>query len=521
MSSSAPVQREQHDEPPPFRARAYLGSASWIAGAELAARLKGLVLLPLLTRYLGAVDYGAWAQVSLLVTVIPLLLVLGTDSALIRYLPGTDDVQQRRWFSGWVVALVSATLVVCVVMYVGRHALATVLFGSRGEYARLVGISSAVIVAGVLVVTTRLWFRVRSDARWFSFVGLGQAITGTVAVVLMLTLDQGIYELVIYQAAGDVLLAALMAVRIARRDGWMRPDFSPMPRLLRFGLPLIPAAFATWGLNWMDRLFLVQYATLADVGVYSLAYTLGYLAIQLVANPVFTMFPTEAAVQWNLGRPDEVQRLFEHAAGVTLLFCLPLIVGAAVAGPAVVAVLAPPSFSGAADAIPIILAGYLLLMIAAYYETTFGLVFRQWLHAVSVGVALVVNAALNVLLIPRWGYMGAAVATSVAFATQCAFTIIVASRLRLLRTPIAAPLRIVSAALAMGAAMYAVRLAVGATGLLELLAMTAAGAAAYAVACLALRVVSVHTLRQLAAIVRGLMTRRATADDPVPPDPLI
>jgi O-antigen/teichoic acid export membrane protein len=508
MSSSAPPQIEQPDEPPLFRTRDYLGSASWIAGAELIARLKGLVFLPLLTRYLGDVDYGAWAQVSLLVTVIPLLLVLGTDSALIRYLPGTDDLQQRRRFTGWAITLAGATLLVCVVIYIGRRPLATVLFGSTEDYVELVGISSAAIAAAVLIVTTRQWFRLRSDARWFSFVGLGQAVTGSIAVILMLALDQGVYELVIYQAVGDLLLAALMAVRIARHDGWLRPDFSHLPRLLRFGLPLVPAAFATWGLNWMDRLFLVHYATLADVGVYSLAYTLGYLAIQLVANPVFTMFPTEAAIQWNLGRPNEVQRLFERAAGATLLFCLPLIVGSAVAGPAVVAVLAPASFSGAADAIPIILSGYLLLMIAGYYETTFGLVFRQWLHAVSVGVALVVNVVLNFLLIPRWGYMGAAVATSAAFATQCLFTMIVATHMKLLRTPLRGPLRMAGAALVMGVVMLAVRLVVGSTGWLALLAMAAAGAATYLVACLALRVVTIQTLGQVAMIVRGLAPKR-------------
>lgn len=504
VSQSEPAPVQGLGTTPVLRMRAYARSAGWIALAELVARLKGLVILPLLTHYLGSVDYGVWAQVSLLVTFVPLLLVLGTDSALARFLPGMTDEQQRRWFTAWTLGVFGASVVAAGLLFAGRDAVASIVFGDSREYGRFVGIAAAAIVGAMLMVMVRQWFRIRVDARWFSLAGLAQAFTGTIAVVLMLILEQGIYEFVIYQAIGDVLLACLLAWRIARHDGLARPDFTPLPRLLRFGLPLVPAAFATWGLNWMDRLFLVQYADLSAIGVYSLAYTLGYLGIQLVANPLFTMFPTEAAAQWNHGRRDEVQRLFERTAGGTLLLCLPMIAGTAVAGPAIVDLLAPESFTGAAPVIPVVLAGYLLLMLAGYYETTFGFVFRQWLYAASVGIAIVVNVALNFALIPRWSYVGAGIATTVAFAVQCAFTLAVANRVRSLHTPVSGPLRMVGAALLMAVAMLGVRLVVGSSGVVALLAMSSVGVVAYGVGCVALAVVSFNDARRFAA----LLTRR-------------
>jgi O-antigen/teichoic acid export membrane protein len=255
----------------------------------------------------------------------------------------------------------------------------------------------------------------------------------------------------------------------------------------------------------MDRLFLVHYSTLEDVGVYSLAYGLGYMAIQLIANPIFTMFPTAAAADWNHGHPARVQHLFERTAGATVFLMVPAIAGTIVLGPALIAFLAPPSFSAAATVMPIIMAGYLFLMLAAYYEISFGLIGRQWLSTAAVLVALVVNLGLNFALIPPYSLYGAAIATSAAFAVQLVFVIAVTGRIRTLHTPWGPPARMTLAALAMAACVWALGEGTGTHGFVRLAALSLAGAVLYLGLAVLVRAFPRELIPRSAADVRSLL----------------
>ena len=66
----------------------------------------------------------------------------------------------------------------------------------------------------------------------------------------------------------------------------------------------MPAAYAMWALNVSDRVFLIRYRTLQEIGVYSLAYSLGYLSINLFFNPIWMMYPPAATKFW-----EELQKV--------------------------------------------------------------------------------------------------------------------------------------------------------------------------------------------------------------------
>ena len=345
-------------------------------------------------------------------------MIMGTDSAIVRYLPGHDDAYQRRHFSGWLLAMLGLGALLCGLLVAARGPVSDVFFGGGQEYERFVPLAAATIYVNVLITGIRGWFRLKASSGGWGAVTAGQAVTSLIATILLLSLNRTIYEFVIYSVVLDSMLSVVLLVWIWRKYGFSRPSFGLLPKMIRFGLPLVPAGFALWGLNWLDRIFLVNYTDLGAVGRYSLAYSLGYLGIQVVANPIYTMYPTAAAEHWNQGDREGVQRYFERTAGAMLLLVAPIIAFTAVAGRPILQFFAPPSFASAAPVISIVVSGYLLLMLSAYYETAMGLVHKQWLSTVATVIAFGSNVALNFILIPRFGIVGAAVATGIAFAIQ-------------------------------------------------------------------------------------------------------
>jgi O-antigen/teichoic acid export membrane protein len=484
--------------------RSFFRNAGLLAAAEIFVRLKGLIVIPLLTHRLGPDGYGVWAQVATIALLIGPVLILGTDSAVVRFLPGTDREERNRRFAGWMLGVAVLGGVVCVLVSLLREPLSVAMFGTAHEYARFVPLAAASIFATILLNFGRTWYRLENAAFALSMFTVAQAVGSAAAIGIWYLMHGALYGLVVLSVLADSLIGLAVVVLVLRQTGLVKPDLSIIPKYIRFGIVLVPAGYAVWALNWADRIFLVQYADLRAVGIYSLAYTLGFLAIQVLVNPIWTMFPNLMAELWNQGKREEAQELFASTSSAVIAVSLPAIVLAWVLGAGILRVLATDSFAAAAQVMPLVVAGYLLFMFSAFYEVTFALVGRQALAAVTVGIACVANIGLNFLLIPRYSYTGAAVATAVSFAIQLGVCLVINHRLKLLRLDGRVVVKLALAALATGVVMYPFRSAFDSHGALAVLAGGAIGGALYLVLCRLLGVLPPGLVqREL-----GLLTRR-------------
>ena len=79
----------------------YWKNAGVMALAEIFLKLKALIIIPFITKYLGTMNYGIWSQVMVTAALLSPLVFLGTDTALAKFLPGQSQYEQRRDFSGW------------------------------------------------------------------------------------------------------------------------------------------------------------------------------------------------------------------------------------------------------------------------------------------------------------------------------------------------------------------------------------------------------------------------------------
>ena len=180
----------------------------------------------------------------------------------------------------------------------------------------------------------------------------------------------------------------------------------------RFGLPLVPAALALIAVNFSDRFFLVHLASLAEVGLYEIGVRIASAMVLLLT--AFRM--AWPAFAYSIEDDDEAKRTYAFVLTYLVLVACWLALGAraarAVARAAADAaasstqgerVVAPLAFGGVAYA------AYIVMAIGV------GRARRTQFNWVVTGVAALVNVALNLILIPPYGMMGAAVATVAAY----------------------------------------------------------------------------------------------------------
>ncbi len=403
----------------------FFRNASVLSITEIVLKAKGLILIPLLTHYFGALNYGLWSQVTVIVSTLTPLIFLGTDNAVILFLPGMEQEKQKKVYSSWVIFIFSITLLFSAIIWIFSSFTSEVFFGKGTNYSEYIIISIFSLLITTLLNVFRNWFRLHNNVKTYALISIFQAVINIAAVVVVLVFKLNVIRFIQVTLAGEGLMIFWLFFRIWAKFGWSSPDFSMLSSMVRFGLPLVPAGYAMWGLNSLDRIFLAQYSTLSEIGIYSTIYSLGYMIIQLFVNPIWTLFPNTAAELFNQGKKIDLQRLFDFSTGVLLVICLPSFAGLYLLGVPVLTLLTPSEFIKAAPIISIVSVGYFFLMISAYYETSLGLKRKQYLSTLSVFLAFVTNIGLNFLLIPRYSIFGAGVATTLSFMVQfiCSFSL--------------------------------------------------------------------------------------------------
>jgi O-antigen/teichoic acid export membrane protein len=388
-----------------------LGRHSVIYGlGGIVSRLLAIILLPLYTHYLSTAAYGQVELVTATTAVAAIVLQMGISSAFFRFYFDSRDPAKRLlvvrtsfWFT---MAMATLGLAVGLIFAapIGR------LIG-LGHDPGLVRAGAVGLWAQVNYQQITSLFRVEERSVAYSIATIANVlITVTAMVVLVASLGLGAMGLVVGNFTGTL---CVYAVLLAYRREQLGLQFSrPLLREMnRFGVPLVPAALALIAVNFSDRFFLVHLASLADVGLYEIGVRIASAMVLLLT--AFRM--AWPAFAYSIDDDGEAKRAYAFVLTYLVVIASWLALGLGLLAPWLVRLLTQPQFyAGERVVAPLAFGG---MAYAAYIVMAIGVgrAKRTQFNWVITGFAAVVNVALNLILIPAYGIMGAAVATVAAY----------------------------------------------------------------------------------------------------------
>ena len=132
--------------------------------------VKALIIIPILTKTLGAAGYGIVTQIRVTIMVLTPMLVLGLDEALIRFISGekTKTTIRNDFLSvGAVVALFS--IFIAALFYVFAHQIAFCILGNRGLFSLIRLLSVLLLLYPIDHITTTYYRTFRQIKNYFLF----------------------------------------------------------------------------------------------------------------------------------------------------------------------------------------------------------------------------------------------------------------------------------------------------------------------------------------------------------------
>jgi O-antigen/teichoic acid export membrane protein len=385
----------------------------------IVSRILAVLLLPLYTRYLRPSDYGAIETLLALSAVLVTVLRLGISSAFFRFYFDADDDAGRTlvvrtcfWFT-----MASATVGLAAGLLLAGP-ISHLLFGTDGR-AGLVRAAFVGLWAQMNYEQLTSLFRVEERSVGFVLATLANLlVTVAATVVLVVGFHRHAIGVIVGNFTGT-LVVYLVLLGYRRYQLGLQFDRSLFRRMNRFGLPLVPSALALWAVNFIDRIFIVKlYGThaegLKEVGLYSIGVRIAS-AMVLLLTAFRTAWP---AFAYSIEDDEEARRTYGYVLTYLVLVTSWLALALSLLSPWLVHLLTQPAYYASSRVVAplafagVAFAGYVVMAIGV------GRARRTQFNWVVTGLGAAVNVGLNIVLIPPYGMMGAAIATVAAYAVM-------------------------------------------------------------------------------------------------------
>jgi O-antigen/teichoic acid export membrane protein len=397
------------------------GSSLLLAGRMLSLAVNFATQV-LIVRYLSKADFAAFAYGLSLVALGESLAVLGLDKAISRFLPIYDEQRAYGKVLGTLVMVGGTVLslgLAFLLLAFGLHGFASGELGGRSQAVAviliLVCLSPIQALDDVLIGTFAVLARPRAIflRKYVLAPGLRLA-----AIVLIVLSGSGVRDLAVgYVAAGalGVCVYLVMLVQALGADGLLTPLHRrslqfPVREVFGFALPLITVDLLFVVMNTTNVWMLQRFGTATDVADYRVVQPAARLNV-LVMTSFALLFTPAAARLFARGDRHGVRELYWRTAAWIAVFSFPIFALTFASAHPLVVALFGERYAGSASILALLALGYYFNAALGFNGLTlrvYGLVRYTVLISVAAAVA---NVALNLLLIPRYGAIGAGVGT--------------------------------------------------------------------------------------------------------------
>jgi len=224
-----------------------------------------------------------------------------------------------------------------------------------------------------------------------------------------------------------ILLNLVLLFIILKQIGFQLPKFSHLKSYLKYGLPLTPNSAILWIINSSDRYMIGYFMGATATGIYSAAYGISQYSSFLLGPIMLVLFPTitKSYEEQNL---SETRNYLKYSVKYFMMISIPSAFGISILARPILQLLTTSEFLPGSTIVPIVASGAIFFGFYHISMHIIHLVKKTKFVVMLLSTSAALNIVLNIILIPRMGILGAAVATLIAYGVLGMLALIVTRR---------------------------------------------------------------------------------------------
>ena len=371
---------------------------------SIGSKLILFVMMPIYTNYLTQSEYGISELVfSVSQLLIPFISLVIFD-AVVRFGLSKERCAEDVLLIGLLVFGAGSVLTILITPLIG-------LYDTLAEWKWYL---CAYIIANILVSIEYSYLKATDQNKLYAVVNILQTlILAVLNVVLLVFVKMGVQGYLISMIAASAGAAAVVFLAgklpAALKKARFRRDL--LGQMLAFSAPLILNNVSWWAIHSSDKVMLELMIGSAALGVYTVA-----TKIPSLINVIISIF----SQAWNISAVKEVEGSNDTSFYSDVFYVYQFVVFGACIG--IVSVVKPfmsiyvgEEFRDAWRYIPLLLLGASMSAIASYFGSLYAAMKKSVNNMLTTLSAALVNIAVNYVMIPKIGIMGAVMGTVAAY----------------------------------------------------------------------------------------------------------
>jgi len=384
--------------------------------STMLGRFLNFVLVPFYTNVFAPSEYGVVMLIYTYIAIFNIVYVYGMDAAFLKYAAFKDIGDEKDNFSTPFISVFITSLIFSVIAVLFRSSIAGFL-KLPAEIDYIIFITILILFFDTCTSLSFLKLRLERKAKLFSFIKISSIILNiTITFILVLKFKLGIEAIFIGNLAATVLSFILLLPTLIKN---FRLSFHKVlfKRLIKFGLPYLPAGFGVMMVQVIDVPILEKLTDLKTVGIYKANYKLGIFMMLFVNMFQYAWQPfflTNA-------KEDNAKEMFSKVltyftiVGSLLLVFLSLFISDIVKIDVAGFHLIGAKYWGGLYIVPVVLFAYLFNGLYVVFSAGIYIEEKSIYAPIVATAGAVVNMAANYFLIPHLNIMGAALATLASY----------------------------------------------------------------------------------------------------------
>lgn len=406
-----------------------LGKDSFVYGiGGVVAKGISVIFLPIYTRIFSPELFGQITMLALVNSFLLAFMTMGMDSALTFFFNEQKEngiLSQKKVVSS-ILKLEIVFGLILVIIAILLAPILNKLFFNNSLTKYLFIISFVGCFFQILFGLTSSIFRLLFKPWKYLFLNLSNSLlTSFITIVLIVKYNYGIKGFFIGITLSAIISALVGLISIRTYMTWDSNLKSWYPKLMQFGIPLIPASIAMYILNTSDRWFLNHYHNMSTVGLYAVGAKIVMFITLITITFRQAFWPHAMSELQNKNGQLFFRAISKYYIGFFSI-CVILLTGIS---PLLISFLMTDSYYESYKIVGILswqaifYGFYLIAGIGIWKEK------KTYITTILIFVAAILNIIFNYYLVPHYGIIGASIGTSASFFIWIVMTMVISEKL--------------------------------------------------------------------------------------------
>ena len=369
-----------------------------------------IILVPLYTRVLSPIDYGALDMLMVFGSLANLTVALEVSQGVARFYAAEEEREKKVQYASTAFWFTLFCYTLFLVATISLAPLLSQFIIGRADLDPVFRLGMAYIWANGIFYLVQNQFRWELRSKQYAVCSvLVTLTTASLAVTLAYFLGWGLSGL-LWGMLGGALAGCFYGISSLRAS--FQPVFKKerLKEMLLFSAPLVPSGIAVFISHYIDRLMINHFLSLGDLGLYGIGFRLSSIVGLVMVGFQGALTPLIYTNYKSPDTPGQVAVIFR----AFLFFALMLFFGLAGFADEILRLLTTPEYYSAAGVVVFLVPA---ILISNMYIFAPGIGIAKKTHLtlwINIGGALA-NTCFNYFLIPLFGIRGAAAATLLGY----------------------------------------------------------------------------------------------------------